>query len=265
MPAAMSERSLDTLVGTSELAESVTAELVPSVASETPRGLQLFVEHARRHRATYDAWRHSQPARVCASCWMQRACCFCAALPPPGLRHKFVLYISARELAAHASSNTGKLLLMWGGELICEGVPEDEARLDELLGSAESTPVVLFPTADAAPGSPALVSAAAPPLRVILLDGNWRAATRMNARIPRAVRRVCLGGGGALRETLGATRKRLDNGAARVQTAPAAVQMLKECGEATTQLEQGVCLAVAAYAAQNCHYAEKVRRGGNHA
>ena len=42
-------------------------------------------------------------------------------------------YIGNREICHHDSSNTGKLLLLWGGVLIVEGVKKDEKRLDQLI------------------------------------------------------------------------------------------------------------------------------------
>ena len=56
--------------------------------------------------------------------------CFCNELPESNLKHEVVLYAGNKEIKHHHSSNTGKLLLMWGAKLIIEGVSDDERLLD---------------------------------------------------------------------------------------------------------------------------------------
>ena len=112
---------------------------------------------------------------------MMKDNCFCNELPNPKLRHEIVLYIGNREISHHHSSNTGKLLLMWGGTLIIEGVEKDENLLDELIAQHKK-PVVLFPTTDAITGNQ-LVQKTNEPLLIIVLDGSWNEAKRMNIRI----------------------------------------------------------------------------------
>ena len=46
---------------------------------------------------------------------------------------------------------------------------------------------------------------------------------------------------------------------ARVQTAPAVVQLLRELGDDATGAETGCRLAIERYAQQNCAYALKIR------
>jgi DTW domain-containing protein YfiP len=220
-----------------------------------------FSIYAQCHRDIFDNFIAS-PGDRCSRCWMQQQYCFCEALPAViNVRHSFVLYISGKELSAHASSNTGKLLVMWGGTLICEGVPNDETKLEELLQDKSRRPVVLFPSRDATPASPTLTSNDINPLLIIALDGSWRHASRMNKRFPAHIPRVCLAdisGIYNLRQSLGATRKWKGAGTC-LQTAPALVHMLKECGEDTSAMECGIRQAVQAYAAQNYHHRQKFK------
>lgn len=181
--------------------------------------------------------------------------CFCAALPDPALRHELVLYSASKEVARHAASNTGKLVLLWGGALVCEGVEEDEAWLAERIREAEH-PVVLFPASGAVRARDVREKQR---LLVVVLDGSWKDAKRLNARVDARVPRVCLTEVDAcsLRTTLGATRKYGE--CARVQTAPAVVQLLRELGDDATGAETGCRLAIERYAQQNCAYALKIR------
>tara|TARA_B110000208_G_C11645492_1_gene386061 strand:+ start:211 stop:942 length:732 start_codon:yes stop_codon:yes gene_type:complete len=199
---------------------------------------------------------------------MGSAHCFCDGFLPhakAATQHSLLLYAASKELAAHASSNTGKLVLMWGGELVCEGVDADEARLDAWLRDAKR-PVVLFPSSDATVASRteghALlqgVGCGDGPLSIVVLDASWRGARRMNARINASIPRVCLADVERASELR--TRKRVGDDIARVQTAPALVQFLRECGEDTTALDAGLDRAIAAYAESNCYYAKKFDLG----
>jgi DTW domain-containing protein YfiP len=206
-----------------------------------------FAANALRNKRAFEAWRASPGVR-CATCWMTKTTgCFCDAFPAGAAApHSLLLYCASKELAAHASSNTGKLVLMWGGTLIVEGVEEDEAIFDVWLRDAVN-PVVLFPSAEAMPASPALVSDG--PLSVVVIDASWRGARRMNDRIDASVPRACLAdvdGACALR-----TRKRIGKDRARVQTAPALAQFLREVGADTSRLDEGLNVSFAAYSKQN--------------
>ena len=219
-----------------------------------PQGPGADRENARRHKRMYEEFA-AAPGEKCARCWMLAEHCFCAALPDPALRHELVLYSASKEVARHAASNTGKLVLLWGGALVCEGVEEDEAWLAERIREAEH-PVVLFPASGAVRARDV---GGKQRLLVVVLDGSWKDAKRLNARVDARVPRVCLTEVDAcsLRTTLGATRKYGE--CARVQTAPAVVQLLRELGDDATGAETGCRLAIERYAQQNCAYALKIR------
>ena len=112
------------------------------------------------------------------------------------------------------------MVMLWGGDLICEGVKEDESKLEKLIKEA-ATPVILFSSADAV--SPTCLKGEGP-LLIIVLDGSWNEAKRMNAKLNASIKRVGLSDMQAcftLRDTIGATRK--FEAGERVQTAPAIV------------------------------------------
>ena len=222
-----------------------------------------FAANALRNKRTFEAWR-SAPGQRCSTCWMTRSSgCFCAGFDARAAApHSLLLYCASKELASHASSNTGKLVLMWGGTLIVEGVDEDEERLDAWLRDA-ANPVVLFPSGEAVPASPALASDG--PLSIVVIDASWRGARRMNERIDTAVPRACLAD--VNRACALRTRKRFGKNQARVQTAPALAQFLREVGADTSRLDEGIAIALAAYATANPNIGKKFavaadRRGG---
>ena len=110
--------------------------------------------------------------------------------------------------------------MLWGGDLICEGVKEDETKLENLIKDAEN-PVILFPSSDAVTPSSLKNEG---PLHIIVLDGSWNEAKRMNSKLDASIKRVCLSDMEAcftLRDTIGATRKFYKG--EKVQTAPAIV------------------------------------------
>ena len=148
-----------------------------------------------------------------------------------------------------------KRALLWTEMVTADAVIHGDRQ--RLIGFHEAEhPVVLFPASGAVRARDVGEKQR---LLVVVLDGSWKDAKRLNARVDARVPRVCLTEVDAcsLRTTLGATRKYGE--CARVQTAPAVVQLLRELGDDATGAETGCRLAIERYAQQNCAYALKIR------
>ena len=185
----------------------------------------------------YLDWVNDEDKEKCSRCWLKEEYCFCEKMPDPKLRHKLVCYMAVNEIKKHMSSNTGKIIPLWGGQLICEGAYDDERRLKSILSSSQN-PVILFPADNAVPITNFKNKGE---LTIIALDGSWKEAKRMNGKLDHNIPRVCLSDIQAcftLRDSIGATRKYEKS--ERVQTAPAVVQLLSELGENVTGLKAGV-------------------------
>merc|ERR1712183_360017 len=64
---------------------------------------------------------------------------------PIRLRLRVVLVMHYSELGRHLGSNTAKLLLHFGAELLCWGLKEHDAKLLDMLAQDPEGAAVLFP------------------------------------------------------------------------------------------------------------------------
>ncbi|CAE7428152.1 tapT [Symbiodinium necroappetens] len=174
--------------------------------------------------ASYQAFL-TMPGDRCTQCWLMRKHCCCKGLPRIETRLRVYVLMHRLEIGQRKASNTAKLLKHFGAELLCWGVEEHDARLQQLLVDDEEGTVVLFPSPDAVEAS----SLAAAPRQVIVLDGGWRECVRMNSWISPRIRRCIVTT--ASRSELGGTRKYSGGTDDRVQTAAAFVTLLRELGE----------------------------------
>jgi DTW domain-containing protein len=111
---------------------------------------------------------------------MHRVLCVCPLLPRLETRTRIVLFV--HRLEARKSTNTGRLaaLCLSNSEIVLRG---DEARPDEPFAGAPGTrPLLLFPH----PGARPLASEAAGdhPVTLVVPDGTWRQASKVQKRVP---------------------------------------------------------------------------------
>jgi DTW domain-containing protein YfiP len=126
----------------------------------------------------------------CASCFFVPARCICSQIrTAPPWRHKVVVLMHLKEL--YTASNTGKLarLCLPGAECLCRGLQEDELRLETLLGEYEGRTVVLFPSQAAVPAEQHPLHEG-PARLIVVLDGTWRQAKRLQRGVPLSVPRI---------------------------------------------------------------------------
>jgi len=119
----------------------------------------------------------------CRRCGLNPQLCICGLIPSLTLRTRVLLVIHAREL--QRTTNTGKLALeaLPNSEVKVRG--EDRQRLD-LSPSLDPAyhSLLFYPCEDAAELTAAFVAKITQPILLIVPDGNWRQASKIQSRHP---------------------------------------------------------------------------------
>lgn len=142
---------------------------------------------------------HSCTKIRCERCRMHAELCLCAELPRLELRTRVVLLMHAQEV--NKPSNTGRLahLCLPNSEIRLRG-SRDRAPLD-LAGLVDESHEtwMLYLSERSELLDERLAASATKPVRLLVLDGNWSQASRLGAKLGRAlppsVRHVRLGEG----------------------------------------------------------------------
>lgn len=117
----------------------------------------------------------------CNSCMMHQSLCICALVPKLVTRTRLVLLLHRAE--QRKSTNTGQLAAacLHNAHIIVRG---DRDQVEAPLPIADgSTPLLLFPAADAEPLEQ-VARRLAGPVTLLVPDGNWRQAGKMRKRVP---------------------------------------------------------------------------------
>jgi len=116
----------------------------------------------------------------CVACGLHLQRCICAQIPKLNLRTKLSLVIHARELKR--PTNTGRLAVqaLTNSEMVVRGGERERVDLTHLL-SADYESYVLYPE-DGAVELETLTPKK--PIQLIVADGNWRQAGKVNQRHP---------------------------------------------------------------------------------
>ena len=119
----------------------------------------------------------------CESCGVSVAACLCDVVPRIELRTKVCLVIHHRELSR--SSNTGLLAIraLLNSEVRVRGEQREALDLKDLL-TAQYRSFLFYPSADAVELNEALVMQEARPIQLLVPDGTWRQARKINSRHP---------------------------------------------------------------------------------
>ena len=141
------------------------------------------MEKASRFLGTYQMKRQSQPNERCESCGVSAAACLCDVVPRIEVRTKVCLVIHHRELSR--SSNTGLLAIraLLNSEVRVRGEKREALDLKELLTARYRT-FLFYPSADAVELNEALVLQDSRPIQLLVPDGTWRQARKINSRHP---------------------------------------------------------------------------------
>lgn len=125
--------------------------------------------------------RRANLAHRCPGCLLHRSLCLCAELPRLETHTRVFLLMHRSE--AQKPTNTGRLAArsLTNCELVVRG---DRAQGEPPISwPAGSTPLLLFPADGAAPLAE-LARAATGPITLIVPDGTWRQAFKVQHRVP---------------------------------------------------------------------------------
>uniref|UniRef100_A0A7S1WVN9 tRNA-uridine aminocarboxypropyltransferase n=1 Tax=Alexandrium catenella TaxID=2925 RepID=A0A7S1WVN9_ALECA len=179
----------------------------------------------------------ADPGHRCADCWLLTTHCCCRDVAAVRLRQHVVVLMHHAELNKRRGSNTAKLLLRFGAQLLVWGLAEHDHQLRKLL--SHSNALILFPAPGArraADLAEAARAGAPAPDCIVVLDGGWKETRKMNQSLEPHVQRCCVST--ATRGEYGSTRKYRNGERERVQTAGAFIALLRELGEDEGRVEQ---------------------------
>ena len=128
--------------------------------------------------------RRANTAYRCRVCWMLGRLCVCPLIPSPPLATRTRLVLVMHRVEAAKSSNTGRLATacLANSEILVRG---HIGRPSEPLVASEATqPLVLFPFEDAKPLADVAPTLDGRPVVLIVPDGTWRQASKVQKRVP---------------------------------------------------------------------------------
>lgn len=163
----------------------------------------------------------------CVECGLHKNLCICALIPSLTLKTKISLVIHKKELKR--TTNTGRLAIksLTNSELRIRG-DEDRQALDlsDLLVPTFRT-FLFFPSEDAVDLNQDLVGQSPLPIQLIVPDGNWRQASKVNTRHPelKDIQRVKIGSANASTHHLRAEHS--PEGMATLQAIAQALQIIE--------------------------------------
>jgi DTW domain-containing protein YfiP len=119
----------------------------------------------------------------CIACRLRIDLCLCAASPRLPLATRLVMLMHAKEW--RRASNTGHLarLAVQDAHIVLHGRIGQTLTAQD-LPTANTHPILLFPSSTAAVLTPEVAAALPRPLSLIIPDGNWGQAKQMVKRIP---------------------------------------------------------------------------------
>ena len=117
----------------------------------------------------------------CPICYLTRALCICDSMPTLDLKTRVCLVIHVNELKR--SSNTGRLALraLVNSEMRVRGETREPLDLSDLLTPRYRT-FLFYPTDDAVELDHELVAQESTPIQLIVPDGSWRQAGKVQYR-----------------------------------------------------------------------------------
>jgi len=128
--------------------------------------------------------------RWCQNCWLLREVCICSRLNPIESLQNITIHLLMHFKEYKRSSNTGyllKSLLPHNTKVYIFGLEED---WEKLLSEVNNQQVcVMYPKEDSVEVSESMNQEH---LHVVVLDGTWRQARKINAKLPKEWPRVKL-------------------------------------------------------------------------
>lgn len=120
----------------------------------------------------------------CAGCGLHKKLCICELIPSLTLNTRVCLVVHKKELKR--TTNTGRLAIksLTNSEMRIRGSEDREALdLSDLLIPSYRT-FLFFPCDDAIELDQSLIDQSSLPIQLIVPDGNWRQASKVNTRHP---------------------------------------------------------------------------------
>jgi DTW domain-containing protein YfiP len=117
----------------------------------------------------------------CPNCFLHLNLCLCSLIPVLDLKTKISLVIHHKELKR--TSNTGQLALksLSNSSMRVRGLKDFPLDLEDLLSDEYET-MLLFPFDNAEILTPDFVKGIKKKIQIIVPDGNWRQASKVNTR-----------------------------------------------------------------------------------
>jgi DTW domain-containing protein YfiP len=116
----------------------------------------------------------------CATCGLHPNRCICALIPKLNLRTRIALLIHTKELKRTTNSGRLAIYALTNSVMRIRGSLSGPAELSDLL-SSEYESYVLYPSDDAMELDRIRPTK---PVQLIVSDGNWRQASKINTRHP---------------------------------------------------------------------------------
>lgn len=119
----------------------------------------------------------------CQGCFLHPERCMCQLIPSLKTKTKLSLIIHHRELKR--TTNTGRLAInsLENSKMYIRGLKDSPLSLENLIQPNEQA-FLLFPSEDAVELTPEFLNNFQAPFHLIVPDGNWRQASKVNTRYP---------------------------------------------------------------------------------
>ncbi len=120
-------------------------------------------------------------ARTCNGCLMPQAFCVCRVMEKETVATRITVVVHFSDVTR--KTNTGKLIptVLTNSEVLVRGTREAPLDITRALQPRHHN-VLLFPSADSLAMTPAYLESIEKPLNLIVPDGNWNQAGKMEKR-----------------------------------------------------------------------------------
>ncbi len=137
----------------------------------------------------------------CERCFLRKDLCLCPTLPRVETQTRVIVLVHYLELKT--STNTGRLatLALPNSELRIRGLKDERTKTEDLMTTGGDT-LLLYPGPESEELTPELVRSLRAPVTLVVPDGSWRQAQKVQSREPglAAAKRVRLPRGQKLSE-----------------------------------------------------------------
>ena len=117
----------------------------------------------------------------CPGCSLHKNLCICAWIPSLTLQTKIVLVIHAKELRRTTNTGTLAVKALTNSQMFIRGKNLEALDLTPLLSEKYRT-MLFYPSDKAIPLTPEFINLQDLPIQLIVPDGNWRQASKLQTR-----------------------------------------------------------------------------------